>query len=105
MSPGMGSGFSLVTLENHLRGVTFLNGNNLINDKMNETFDQLAKQLEGIYCCRFDLRCEDLEQLYTGEVMILEVNGVGAEPIHIYDPGYSIISSYKDFLYHWKNSI
>ena len=34
--------------------------------------------------------------------MILEYNGCGAEPNHIYDCGMTIFQAYKEILRHWK---
>jgi hypothetical protein len=33
----------------------------------------------------------------------LELNGCGAEPAHIYHPGYSIFKAIGVLLNHWKN--
>ena len=32
----------------------------------------------------------------------MEYNGIGAEPAHIYDPGYPFFKKYKDIYSHWK---
>jgi hypothetical protein len=33
---------------------------------------------------------------------ILEYNGCGAEPNHIYDSGYTLLAAYREILKHWK---
>lgn len=88
---------------NHSRGTTFLNADNLINPKLIEVFDKISQQIEGFYFGRFDLRCKSLEDLYKGEnIRILELNGAGAEPAHIYQPGFSFWEGQRVLLYHWK---
>jgi hypothetical protein len=79
----------LVSIGNHCLGTTFLNANHLITPKLNESFDAISQQVRGFYFGRFDLRCSSLEDLEAGRVKIVELNGCGAEPAHIYHPGSS----------------
>lgn len=92
----------LVSIGNHCLGTTFLNGNHLINDKLSETFDAISKQIEGFYFGRFDLRCATLPDLYEGRVKIMELNGCGAEPAHIYQPGFPLSKALPVLFTHWR---
>jgi hypothetical protein len=98
-----GETIELVSIGNHSLGTKFLDGNHLINDKLSDTFDEVSKQIEGFYFGRFDLRCRSLEDLYTGNVKVLELNGCGAEPAHIYHPGYSPFKAIGVLIEHWRN--
>jgi len=98
-----GEKLELVSIGNHCLGTKFLDGSHLINDKLSETFDQISKQIEGFYFGRFDLRCASLDDLYNGNVKIMELNGCGAEPGHIYQPGYSIRKALTVLFIHWRN--
>lgn len=98
-----GEMMELVSIGNHCLGTKFLNGNHLINDQLNQVFDTISKSIEGFYYGRFDLRCASLDDLYTGNVCILELNGCGAEPAHIYDPDYALKDAMADMFLHWKN--
>ena len=49
------------------------------------------------------MRCATLEDLENGRVKIMELNGCGAEPAHIYHPGSSIWSGINTLITHWKN--
>lgn len=92
----------LNTIGNHCKGTTFLNYNHLINKQMVETFEKITNTLEGIYFCRFDLKCNSEEDLNTGKnIKIVEINGLGAEPAHIYDPNYKLLQAWKDLKTHW----
>jgi len=43
------------------------------------------------------------EDLYAGRhVYILELNGAGAEPAHIYHPGFSLWAGYRVLVQHWQ---
>jgi len=79
----------LVSIGNHCLGTTFLNANHLITPKLNDSFDKISRQVRGFYFGRFDLRCASFEDLEAGRVKIVELNGCGAEPAHIYHPGSS----------------
>ncbi len=98
--PEVGEEVEVVPIGNHCRGTTFLNGNHLINDKIHETFDIAAKTYPEFYFGRFDIRCESIQELEKGNFSILELNGCGAEPGHIYQPGYSLIQAYRDLIFH-----
>ena len=87
--PPEGHSVELVSIGNHCLGTTFLNANHLITSKLNISFDSISQKIPGFYFGRFDLRCASFEDLETGNVKIVELNGCGAEPAHIYHPGSS----------------
>ena len=90
----------LVAIGNHCKGTTFLNGEHYINDKLTRTFDAVAQKSEGFFFGRYDLRCGSIEELENGVFKILELNGAGAEPGHIYHPGRSLLLAYRDIFHH-----
>ncbi len=93
----------LVPIGNHSRGTTFYNGNHLINDRLHKVMNDIGCNIKGFYYGRFDIRCLNEDNLYTGEnIKILELNGAKSEPAHIYHPGYPLIKAYKDLFYHWE---
>lgn len=98
-----GENVLLNPIGNHCLGTTFLNSNSLISDQLAASFDALSKQIEGFYYGRFDLRCASIEDLSAGRVKILELNGCGAEPAHIYQPGYSFWKAVYEMILHWKS--
>lgn len=99
----VGKNLELVSIGNHFRGTKFLDGSHLINDTLSCVFDGISKQIEGFYFGRFDIRVASLEDLYQGKVKILELNGCGAEPAHIYDPSYTIPKALKVLFSHWHD--
>lgn len=88
---------------NHCLGTKFLNGEHLINDRLSKTFDGISKQIHGFYFGRYDLRCASIDDLYLGKVKIMELNGCGAEPAHIYHPGFSLWKALDVLFRHWQN--
>jgi hypothetical protein len=98
-----GKKMELVSIGNHCLGTTFLNCNHLISDKLNSSFDTISKQIDGFYFGRYDLRCSSLEDLENGNIKIMELNGCGAEPAHVYQPGSSLIFAIRVLITHWRN--
>lgn len=98
-----GTALELVPIGNHAKGTMFLNGNHLIDEQLERVFDKIAKNMQGVYFGRFDLKCSSVEDLKLGRnIQIMEFNGVGSEPAHIYDPNYSLWATYRDLLHQWK---
>lgn len=91
----------LEPIGNHCRGTLFYSGNHLIDSRLHELFSQIALPIDGFYYGRFDIKVRSIADLYAGQhIRILELNGVSAEPAHIYDPGYTLWRAYRDFIRH-----
>lgn len=99
--PSLGERIEINTIGNHSLGTKFLNGNHLINERLINIFNEVSNQIDGFYFGRYDLRCASIEDLYQGKnFKILELNGAGSEPAHIYHPGFSLWQAYKDIVHH-----
>lgn len=93
----------LEPIGNHSRGTTYLNAKRLLNEGMRDTFDEIAKRIDGFYLGRFDVRCRTEEDVISGHQMrILELNGAGAIPGHIYDPEASLFSAWSSLFQYWS---
>ena len=87
---------------NHARGSLFLDDSNLIDDELTHAMDILCKQIPEFYFGRLDIRYDNWEDLKKGKnFAIIEVNGAGSEPTHIYDPGHSLFFAWKEIIRHW----
>lgn len=100
--PASGEKIELMPIGNHCRGTTFLNANDLITKELTAVFDAVSDKIDGFYFGRFDIRCESKEALYNGKMKIMELNGAGSEPGHIYHPGARLIDAYKSLFSNWK---
>ena len=84
------------------RGANFVNLQHLICDGLLEVFDAISYPTQ-FYYGRYDLKCRSIEDLKQGKnFLILEFNGSGAEPNHVYNAGYSLSEAQKEFLKHWE---
>jgi hypothetical protein len=98
-----GERIELVSIGNHCLGTKFLDGSDLINAELHHAFDVISQQIPEFYFGRFDLRCGTVDDLYAGRVKVMELNGCGAEPAHIYHPGYSLRKAFGVLFRHWHN--
>ncbi len=86
---------------NHSRGTSFLNDNHRITPELNDRFEAIATSIGDFYFGRFDIKTTSYDDLKKGESFkILELNGAGSEPGHIYDPAFSIGRAYRDIFKH-----
>lgn len=87
---------------NHARGAKFLDDSHLVNEQFTNTMDAICKQIPGFYYGRLDIRFDTWEALQQGRnFSIIEVNGAGAEPTHMYDPRHSLFFAWKEIVRHW----
>ncbi|RMG63186.1 MAG: hypothetical protein D6722_17810, partial [Bacteroidetes bacterium] len=100
--PRAGERVELMPIGNHCRGTTFLDGRAEIDEALSRRFDAIADALPGICFGRYDIRCRSLQALREGhDFYILEINGVKAEPTHIYQPGFSLVEAYRVLFRQW----
>ncbi|MEM9361033.1 MAG: D-alanine--D-alanine ligase [Bacteroidota bacterium] len=98
-----GKEFILVPFGSHTRGAEFRDVTHLVNDGILETIDGVCSKVEGFHYGRLDVLYNSLEELSKGEKFsIIEINGAGGEPTHIYDPKHSIFYAWKEIFKHWK---
>jgi len=72
------------------------------DDRLLNVFDDLSHYSKTFYYGRYDIKCLSVEDLKQGKnFTILEYNGSGAEPHHIYGNGNSLLQAYKIVLQHW----
>lgn len=96
-----GKEMQLVPYGNHARGAKFLDHSHLIDQDLTDTIDRVCKQIDGFYYGRLDIRYNTWEELKKGVFSIIEVNGAGSEPTHMYDPMHSIFFAWKEIVRHW----
>lgn len=92
----------LVPYGNHARGAKFIDVTYLADEKLNTMVDELAKQIKGFFYGRMDVRYHTIEELRAGKnFSIIELNGSGSEPTHMYDPRHSVFFAWKEITRHW----
>ena len=95
--------FYLSYAGNHNRGAHFTNLHREINEDIHRVFDELSHYTKYFYYGRYDIKTTSIEDLKQGKnFLILEYNGCGAEPNHIYDCGMGLLDAYREILKHWR---
>lgn len=98
-----GQKFYLTLAANLNRGGNFINLHAEIDEALHQVFDQLNLYSKHFYYGRYDLKATSLQDLKAGKnFLILEYNGSGAEPNHVYNSGYSLRAAHAEILKHWK---
>ncbi len=99
-----GEKYTLSIAGNHNRGARFVNLYKQIDQQLCDVFDKISNEAKEFYYGRYDVKCTSLEDLKAGKnFLILEFNGTGAEPNHIYDCGKSYTQALKEIAGHWKD--
>jgi hypothetical protein len=88
---------------NHARGSLFIDDSHLADQALTNIMDSIADKIPNFYFGRLDIRFKDWESFKKGEnFSLIEVNGAGAEPTHMYDPRHSIFFAWKEITRHWR---
>ena len=90
-----GEVFILEPIGNHSRGTGFYDGSRFITTEMIQNYADITRNIKGVFFARYDLKYDTVENLRAGRVKILELNGVGADPGHIYDPKIRVFEKYS----------
>ncbi|MFL0101765.1 hypothetical protein [Tenacibaculum maritimum] len=103
--PKKGEKVFLSSIGNHSKGTEFINGNHLITKELEKSFDTLSKVIPGWFYGRIDLKYNSFEELEKGlNFKILEINGILAEPTHMYDAkNYTYFKALKTIRLHWNS--
>jgi hypothetical protein len=87
---------------NHARGSKFLDDSHLADEALTRQIDHICQQIPEFYFGRLDIRFDTWEALKEGRnFSIIEVNGAGSEPTHMYDPRHSLFFAWKEIIRHW----
>ncbi|RYY14079.1 MAG: hypothetical protein EOO04_30820 [Chitinophagaceae bacterium] len=73
------------------------------DDRLLGLFDSISHYNGNFFYGRYDIKCNSIEDLKLGKnFSILEYNGSGAEPHHVYGNGNNLFQAYRILLHHWK---
>lgn len=98
-----GEMINLVPFGNHVRGSKFTDVSHWINNELSETFNKICNQIPDFFFGRLDIMFQNREDLEKGlNFSIIELNGAGSEPTHIYDPKHSIFFAWKEIVKHYN---
>lgn len=100
--PRAGERVPLVFAGNHCKGSIFENGTTEVTPALTERIDSIARDMPEFHFGRIDVRYESLASLRRGEgFTVIEFNGAGSEPTHIWDPRTRLIDAWRTQFEHY----
>lgn len=100
--PRQGEQVRLVFVGNHCKGSIFRNGTGLATEALTERVERLARALPEFHFGRIDVRFGSLQALARGEgFRVIEINGVGSEATHIWDPATPLLEAWRTQFFHY----
>lgn len=101
--PSKGEVFRLAFIGSIRVGGLYRDGSEFITEHLNRRFDTIARSMREFYFGRFDIRFRSIDDLMNGEeFMIFEINGAGAEAIHVWDASTPLLKMYRELFRYQK---
>lgn len=101
--PPVGEKKVIIAIGNHARGAKFIDASYKITPALEASIDAISKQIPSFYYGRLDVKFTNWDDLTAGEnLSIIELNGAGSEPTHMYDPAHSLFYAWKEIIRHWN---
>jgi hypothetical protein len=100
--PAQGESVQLVFVGNHCKGSIFQDGRALVTPALTEAIDRLVKAIPAFYFGRIDVRFDQVASLRRGGgFRVIEINGVGSEATHIWDPRTKLLDAWRTQFFHY----
>jgi hypothetical protein len=97
-----GKALILAPYGNHARGSKFVDWTHKADAEFIQNIDAVCRQIDGFHYGRLDVMYNDWEDLRQGRNFhIIELNGAGSDPTHMYDPKHSLFYAWKEIIRHW----
>lgn len=98
-----GEVYKLSWVANLSRGARLVNLEHEKDAALLAVFDGISHAAQHLYYGRYDIKCTSVADLKQGKnFSILEFNGTGAEPHHMYGNGNSLWAAFKIVVHHWQ---
>ncbi|HEY2618208.1 MAG TPA: D-alanine--D-alanine ligase [Acetobacteraceae bacterium] len=100
--PRQGERVRLVFVGNHCKGSIFEDGTRLVTPALTQAFERVARATPGSHFGRIDVRFASLAALLRGQgFRIIEINGVGSEATHVWDPNTTLRDAWSAQFFHY----
>ncbi|WP_207508498.1 ATP-grasp domain-containing protein [Telluribacter humicola] len=98
-----GERYRLSNALNQTRGGRLVSLAHEKDQRLLSVFDALSHFAGHFYFGRYDIKCASIDDLKAGRnFSILEFNGAGAAPHHVYGNGNSLWQAYRIVIHHWS---
>jgi hypothetical protein len=103
--PPQGEAVQLVFVGNHCKGSIFQDGGDLVTSALTAAIDRLARALPEFHFGRIDVRFASVASLRRGTgFRVIEINGVGSEATHIWDPNTKLLDAWRTQFFHYGSA-
>ena len=100
--PRQGERVRLVFVGNHCKGSIFQDATGLVTTSLTRSVQRIADAMPNFYFGRIDMRFTTLPALLHGEgFRIIEINGVGSEATHVWDPATRLRDAWRAQFFHY----
>jgi RimK-like ATP-grasp domain len=100
--PASGERVQLVFVGNHCKGSLFQDGRALVTPALTDAIEHLARSMPDFFFGRIDVRFASTASLRRGTgFRVIEINGVGSEPTHIWDPSTKLLDAWRTQFFHY----
>jgi hypothetical protein len=100
--PRQGERIRLVFVGNHCKGSIFQDATGLVTPLLMRSVERIAAAMPGFHFGRIDVRFTTLPALLRGEgFRIIEINGVGSEATHVWDPTTRLRDAWRAQFFHY----
>ncbi|WP_428485429.1 D-alanine--D-alanine ligase [Rhodopila sp.] len=100
--PDQGEQVRLVFVGNHCKGSIFRDGGDLITPALTEAIERLVRSMPDFHFGRIDVRFASIALLRRGlGFRVIEINGVGSEATHIWDPRTKLLAAWRTQFFHY----
>lgn len=94
--------FYLSVIGNRYHGSKFYDLSGFIDRELLTLFDKISLT-NNFYYGRYDIKCLSVEDLKKGKnFSILEFNGAGSIPNHVFAGKFTLMQAYREVIIHWK---
>ncbi|MBI2236280.1 MAG: hypothetical protein HYU60_04895 [Magnetospirillum sp.] len=94
--PAEGCSVRLAVVGSNRVAGLYIDGHRHATPALAARIEDICRDLPEFHFGRFDVRFEDIHGLEAGEgFRIVEINGAGAEAVHIWDPDVSVLEGYR----------
>jgi hypothetical protein len=93
----------LVPVGNRRRGAAYFDWSHLSSVELKKLAVEIANKIPGFFYGRLDIKYNDWEEFLAGKnFSIIEVNGAGSGPAHIFDERHSIFFAWREIARHFR---
>jgi hypothetical protein len=93
----------LIPVGNRRRGASYSDWSHLVSKELRNLAVDIVNQIPGFYYGRLDIKYKNWDDFLGGKnFSIIEVNGAGSGPAHIFDDRHSIFFAWREIARHFR---